>query len=242
MFSPRAVLVAVGAAALAGAAPAAAAPPPTLDGHVAVADVSNCDTTNNPGTVPPAGDPCIDLAPEDVDAQCNTQGTSRLAWDVTGTAAFVGFPSPYVGAFAERGSATIGPQDEDPIPLGTGPLGVLEGTNYVKAGRLNTFGATFSIDAPGQGATITGVKDLIDSPIGNYGACTRFDNEPVPTFPPGSPGTLNINGYFKIANADFARYTALIRTADGVYADRGTTSADVREVFAYYVDQGQRKL
>jgi len=243
MHSLRKASIAVAAAALLAPAPAAADdPPPTLTGQVVVADVSNCNTTFNPGFVPPPGDPCIDPSPEQVDAQCNPQGRSHLSWDVEGQASYPTFVSPYPGAFAERGSATIGAQDDPPVPLGPGPLGVLDGTNYVAAGPLETFGATFEIDSPTTGATITGVKDLVESPVGNYGACLRVDNAAVPAFPPGNPGTLAVDGYFKIANADVARYTALIRTPNGVYADRGRTRADVREVFASYVGDGQRQL
>ena len=242
MLSPRLVPLFVAAVALLAAAPASAqTPPPTLTGQVVVADVSNCDSTFNPGTIADPDDPCIDLAPENVDAQCDTQGTSRLSWDVSGQASYPGFPTPYPGTFSERGSATIGPQDDPPIPPG-GLFGVLDGTNFVNAGPLETFGATFEIDSPSTGATITGVKDLLPSPVGNYGACVRADNETVPGFPPDAPpGPFPVNAYFKIANADVARYTALIRTADGVYADRGFTQADVREVFAWYLDAGQRK-
>ena len=243
MFSPRLVPLAVAAAALLNAAPAfAQAPPPTLTGQVVVADVSNCDSTYNPGRIAQPDDPCIDLAPEEVDAQCNTAGTSHLSWDVTGQASYPGFPTPYPGVFTERGSATIGPQDQPPVPVG-GLFGVLDGTNFVNAGPLETFGATFAIDSPTTGTTITGVKDLVESPVGNYGACLRADNETLPTFPPDNPPgqPFPVNAYFKIANADVARYTALIRTPDGVYADRGSTQADVREVFAWYDDAGQRK-
>jgi hypothetical protein len=90
--------------------------------------------------------------PAAADGNCDREGTSTYAFEVSGVAA-----GPYPGTFTETGSFTIGPHDVEFFP---GQFG----------GRLTAFQAAFTIVGPA--GTVRGTKTL--APGGTRGACNQL--------------------------------------------------------------------
>lgn len=228
---PR-LLVAVSAAIIASVAsvsPATAQTPSTMDGETLVALFSKCNA--DPLTPPPADAACVtEPAPPVVEATCDEDGTSTLRYDVTasgtqqqGSFAIAAAGPPYPGSFTEQGTVTIGPQDQDPVPVGGGLFPpVLTSSMGFDAGPLLTWTANFRIES--GDTVVLGRKTLTGS---GYGVCTSLDNEPRPE------GGESVTGYFGIADATLS-YNAVIITPEAVYRDSGTAQSDLRESFARF--------
>lgn len=192
--------VALAMAAL-GAAPAAAQPP-TLTGEVLQqhtaftgAITGNCST--DAGT-----------------------GVTSYSFDFAGIAA-----GAYPGTFTEQVQVSIGPAS-GVLPLDPFPDGFLPGTpnpsQFLAAGQLLSFNATFTIDS--AVGTVSGTKTLsavVAADPTHAGVCAEFTNAP-------SPAGL-VTGAYKDVRAFDLTYDATITTTGGSFTDEGTSEAQGRQ-------------
>jgi hypothetical protein len=129
----------------------------------------------------------------EVTATCDTNGTSTITFKASGVAT-----GPYPGTFTETGTATVGPQTQNPAP------------DEAFIGPLVTFDAVFTITS--GDIQITGTKELmaIITPPGlARGQC----------FLAGS-GT-DLTEITTIQTFSAVSYQAQISTNAGMYADQG---------------------
>jgi hypothetical protein len=192
--------VAFAIAALA-AAPAAAQPP-TLTGevlqqHIAFAGATTGNCSTDPAT-----------------------GVTTYSFNFAGPAA-----GPYPGTFTEQIQVSIGPPSGvlplDPFPDGF-PPGAANPSQFLAAGQLLSFDATFTIDSP-IGAVI-GTKTLsavVPADATHAGVCAEFVNAP-------SPAGL-VTGSYKDVRAFNLTYEATITSAEGSFNDEGSSQAQGRQ-------------
>lgn len=194
------LILAALAAALAATAGTAAAssPPPTL----AFCTVSGCATGETFFT-----------SNFTYTRDCDTAGTSTINFNASGTAF-----GPYPGTFTESGTVQVGPQ--------TFPNVFSSFLADVGFGEVTTLTATFSIDSPSTGSTVTGTKSLILPSNENfdYGRCSSFSGEDVPTF-------NYTDGHGTATSFTAAvEYDASLHTPAGNYHDSGTANVNGSDI------------
>lgn len=183
------------------AAPAAAQPP-TLTGEVLQQHTAFAGTTTG---------------------NCSTDpGTGATSYSLTFEGPATG---PYTGSFTESIRVTIGPAT-GVLPLGPFPGGFDPGaanpSQFLAAGQLLTFDATFAIESPT--GNVSGTKTLstvVPADPTHAGVCAEFTNRPSPVGP--------VSGAYKDVRAFDLTYEATITTADGTFTDEGTSEAQGRQ-------------
>jgi hypothetical protein len=153
---------------------------------------------------------------------CSTdQATGRTSYsfDFSGVAR-----GPYPGTFTEHIDVTIGPPGP-PLPIGPFPGGFLPGPNpsqFLGAGQLLSFSATFDIDSPN--GDVSGTKTLsavVPADATHAGVCAEFTDMP-------SQFGL-VSGVYKDVRAFDLAYEATLGTPAGSFTDRGTSQAQGRQ-------------
>jgi hypothetical protein len=200
MCTRAAVALALAVAAV-GAAPAAAQPP-TLTGEVLQQHTAFTGaTTGNCSTDP------------------DTAATS-YSFEFEGPAT-----GPYSGTFTESIQVTIGPATSI-LPLGPFPDGFDPGSanpsQFLAAGQLLSFDATFAIESPT--GNVSGTKTLsavVPADPTHAGVCAEFANMPSPVGP--------VSGAYKDVRAFDLTYDATITSAEGTFRDQGTSEAQGRQ-------------
>jgi hypothetical protein len=198
--APAAVL-AFAVAAL-GAAPAAAQPP-TLTGEVLTQHIAFAGSTTGNCVTDPA------------------TGTTSYSFDFLGPAT-----GPYTGSFTESIQVTIGPPTVplalNPFPGDGFPPGLVNPSQFLAAGQLLSFDATFAIDSPT--GDVSGTKTLsavVPADTTHAGVCAEFTNSPSPAGP--------VSGAYKDVRAFDLTYEATITSAEGTFRDAGTSEAQGRQ-------------
>jgi hypothetical protein len=185
-----------------GAAPATAQPP-TLTGEVLTQHLAFAGaTTGNCSTDP-------------------STGITSYSLNFAGPAA-----GPYPGTFTEQIQVSIGPPSGvlplNPFPGDGFPPGPVNPSQFVAAGQLLSFDATFTIDSA-VGA-VSGTKTLsavVPADPTHAGVCAQLINAPSPAGP--------VTGVYKDVRAFDLTYEATITTAGGGFTDEGSSQAQGRQ-------------
>lgn len=201
-MTTRASIALALAVAAVGTAPAAAQPP-TLTGEAL--------TQHIPFTGPTTG-------------LCSTNpatGATSYSFDLEGLAT-----GPFAGSFTESIQVTIGPAT-GVLPLGPFPgdgfgPGPANPSQFIEAGQLLSFDASFTIESPT--GDVSGTKTLsavVPADPAHAGVCDEFTNSPSPAGP--------VSGAYKDVRAFNLSYEATITSAEGTFRDEGTSEAQGRQ-------------
>jgi hypothetical protein len=153
---------------------------------------------------------------------CSTDqatGETSYSFDFSGFAT-----GPYPGTFTEHIDVTIG-RPVAPLPIEPFPDGFPPGPNpsqFLAAGQLLSFSATFSIQSPN--GDVGGSKTLsavVPADARHAGVCAEFTDMP-------SEFGL-VSGAYKDVRAFDLVYEATISTPDGTFTDEGTSQAQGRQ-------------
>jgi hypothetical protein len=153
---------------------------------------------------------------------CNTDpgtGETSYSFDFAGIAV-----GPYPGTFTEHVEVSIGPATAilplQPFPDGFPPG--LDPSQFLAAGQLLTFDASFQIQSPA--GAVSGTKTLaavVPADATHAGVCAEFANAPSPVGP--------VSGAYKDVRAFDLDYEATITTSDGTFRDDGRSRVQGRQ-------------
>ena len=143
------------------------------------------------------------------DATCSRTDPSTITYAATGTAV-----GPYPGTFTESGVVTVSTQAAGQF------------SNGVPLYKVSAIEAFFTVQS--TFGDVAGTKRLVATDV--YAACETFAGEVFPsTYPP-----VGVTGHYRLLNPSSngygLAYDAIIRTADGVYRDRGISGLLLNDV------------